>query len=100
MNGVIGMEDQRLLAPLAFGEAFCAAVPFLKAGPAHQICCNDWFFSIRDIPGHHLASPDIDHKVEVRPDPTNRGGQIGDIPTPDLIRACGFEPWHCPGFLW
>ncbi len=76
---VIGMEDQ-WLAP-AFAD------PLSQAGPAHQICCNAWILTLIHIPGHDLADTDVNHQVEVQPNPPHGGGQIGDIPAPHLIGA-------------
>jgi hypothetical protein len=78
------MVVQRLLAALA--------VPLADAGPADQIRCDGWVFSFGDVPGHHLAAPDVDHQVEVEPHPSHGGGQVGDVPAPDLLRACVPEP--------
>ena len=50
---VIGMENQWLLPALAHS--------FSQATPADQIRCNGWVFPFDDIPGHHLAAPDVDH---------------------------------------
>ena len=75
---VVGMEDQRLLPALAD--------PLSQASPAYQIRCNGWIFSLSNIPGHDLAAPDVDHQVEIQPDPAHGGWQIGDVPTPELVR--------------
>jgi len=83
---VIGVQDQRLLSLLAD--------PLSQAIPAHQIGCNGWVFPFGDIPSHHFAAPDIDHQVEVKPDPAHGGGQVGDVPAPHLIWTSGPEPWH------
>ena len=66
---VIGMENQWLAPALA--DAFS------QAGPADQIRCDGWILTLRHIPGHHLSTPDVDHQVEVQPDPADRGGEIG-----------------------
>ena len=66
---VIGVQDQRLLSALAD--------PLSQASPADQIRCNGWILSLIHIPGHDLAAPDVDHQVEVKPDPAHGGGQIG-----------------------
>ena len=42
-------------------------------------------FPLGDIPGHDFVAPDIDHQVKVHPHPTNSGGQVGDVQSPDLI---------------
>ncbi len=76
---VVGMQDQRLLAPLAD--------PLAAAGPAHQIRCDGSVLAFSDIPGHHLAAPDVDHQVEVQPHPSHGGGQIGDVPARHLVWA-------------
>ena len=89
---VIGVQDQRLLSALAD--------PLSQASPADQIRCNGWIFSLSNIPGHHLAAPDVDHQVEVQPDPADSGGEIGDVPTPELVRSDSPEPWHWSWFLW
>jgi len=89
---VIGVQDQQLPAALAD--------PLAQADSAHQIGGDPRIFAFGDIPGHDLAAPDIDHQVEVQPDPTHAGRQIGDVPAPDLIRPCALEPWHSSWFLW
>ncbi len=76
---VVGMEDQGLFPDLAD--------PLAQASPAHQIRCNGWILTLIDIPGHDLAAPDVDHQVEVQPDPAHGGGQIGDVPAPHLLRC-------------
>ena len=73
------MENQWLAPALAD--------PFSQAGPADQIRCDSWILSLSNVPGHHLAAPDVDYQVEVQPDPAHGGGEIGDIPAPHLIRA-------------
>ncbi len=75
------MQDQRLAA--------ATADPLAQAGPAYQIGCNGWVFSLSDIPGHHLAAPDVDHQVELQPYSTNGGRQVDDVPAPNLIGASG-----------
>ena len=89
---VIGVQDQRLLSALADSLS--------QASPADQIRCNGWIFSLSNIPGHHFAAPDIDHQVEVEPDPAHGGGEIGDVPTPELVRSDSPEPWNGSRFLW
>ncbi len=89
---VIRVEDQRLLP--AFTD------PLSQASPAHKFCCDGGIFSLGDIPGHHFAAPDIDHQVEVELDPAHGGGEIGDVPTPELVRSDSPEPWHGSWFLW
>jgi len=76
---VIGMQD-KWLAP-AFADLLS------EAGPTYQICCNGGIVSFGDIPGHNLAAPDVDHQLEVQPDPAHGGGEIGDVPAPELIRT-------------
>ncbi len=83
---VVGMEDQWLAAPPTDSLA--------GTGPAHQIGCNGWVFSLGDIPGHHLAAPDVDHQVEVQPHASHRGGQIGDVPRPHSIGAIRPQARH------
>ena len=88
---VVGMENQGLLS--AFAD------PLFQASPTHQIRCDHWILTLLDIPGHHLSAPDVDHQVEIQPDPTHSGGQIGDVPAPHLIRTCGPQPWNRSGLL-
>ena len=88
---VIGMENQGLLPTFAD--------PFSQASPTHQIRCNGWILTLIHIPGHDLAAPDVDHQVEVKPDPAHGGGQIGNLPTPELVRSDSPEPWNGSGFL-
>ena len=83
---VIGVQDQRLLSPLTD--------PLPQASPTHQIRSNGWILTLIHIPGHHFAAPDVDYQVEVQPDPTHAGGQIGDVPAPHLVRTCGPQPWN------
>jgi len=85
---VVGMEDQGL--PAAFAD------PFLEAGPAHQIGGDLSVFPLGHLPGHHLAAPDVDHQVKIQLHPPHAGGQVGDVPTPELIRPPGFQPRHRP----
>ena len=71
---VVGMEDQRLAAP--------STDPLPQAGPADEISGDLCVLAIGDIPGHHFAAPDVDHQIEVEPDTTHAGGQVGDVPAP------------------
>ena len=48
--------------------------PLTQAGPAHQIGCDGWILTLGDIPIHYLADPDVDHQVEIQPDPSNGSG--------------------------
>jgi hypothetical protein len=75
---VVGMEDQGLRASAT------DALP--QAGSADEISRDLGVFPFGDIPGHDLAAPDIDHQIEVEPHPSHAGGQVGDVPAPDLIR--------------
>ena len=75
---VVGMEDQGLRA------SAIDALP--QAGSADEISRDLGVFPFSDIPGHHLAAPDVDHQIEVEPDAPDAGGQVGDVPAPDLIR--------------
>ncbi len=74
---VVGMEDQRLLAALAD--------PLADAGPADQIGCDGSVLAFGDIPSDDLAAPDVDHQIEVQPNATHGGGQVGDVPAPHLV---------------
>jgi hypothetical protein len=76
---VIGMEDQRLLA--SFTD------PLTQAGPTLQIGCDGWILTLPNIPGHHFATPHVDHEVEVKPDSADPWKEIGDVPAPHLIRS-------------
>ena len=89
---VIGVQDQRLLSALTD--------PLSQASPTDQIRCNGWMLTLIHIPGHNLSAPDVDHQIEVQPDPAHGGGQIRDDPAPELVRSCGSEPWHASWFLW
>ena len=99
-NAVIGVQKQRLLTALAVGGAFCAAVPLTQAGSALEIRCNGWIVSLSNVPGHHFAAPNVDHEVEIQPDSSNGGGQVGDVPTPHLIRTCCTQPRYWTRLLW
>ena len=89
---VVGLQDQRLLAALAD--------PLADAGPADQIGCNGWVLAFGDVPGHHLAAPDVDHQIEVQPHSTNGGRQVGDIPAPHLVRLGSPQTRYRPWLLW
>jgi hypothetical protein len=52
------MEDQRL------AEAPTDSLP--DTVRAHQICCNGGVFTLGYIPGRHLASPVVNHQVEIQ----------------------------------
>ena len=73
------MEDGRLLS--AFAD------PFPEASPAYSISSDSAVFAFGHIPNHHLSAPDINHQIEVKPDPFDAGGEIGNIPIPDLVWA-------------
>ena len=88
---VVGMEDQRP------GPAFADPLPQARA--TDQISGDLCLFPLGHVPGHHLAAPDIDHQIEVEPDATDAGGQIGDVPAPHLVRAIRPEARHCPRCL-
>ena len=47
-----------------------------------------------DLPADDLAAVDVEDEVEVEEDPAHGGGQIGDVPAPDLV-----GPGGLPG-LW
>jgi hypothetical protein len=91
-NAVVGVEDQLLLTAPTDSLA--------QARPAHPIGCNGGVFSFSDIPGHHLAAPDVDHQLEGQPDAAHDSGQIGDVPAAHLIWTSSPEPWHWARFLW
>jgi len=63
------MEVQKL-GP-AFGD------PHAQAGSADEISSDLGLFPFGDIPGHDLAAPDIDLQIEVEPDATNAGREVG-----------------------
>jgi len=73
------MQDQ-WLAP-AFAD------PLSEVGPTHQIRFNGGILSLGNIPGHNLAAPNVDYQVEVQPDPAHGGGEIGNVPAPELLRT-------------
>jgi hypothetical protein len=83
---VVSMEDQRP------GPAFADPLP--QAGAADQISGDLCVFPLGHVPGHYLAAPDIDHQVEVYPDATDAGGQVCDVPAPELIRPSGLQSRH------
>ena len=80
------MQEQRLAAAFAVGEAFCAAVPLAQTSPAHQMRCDGRILAVSDIPVHNLPAPDVEHQIEVQPRTSHGGGQVGDVPAPHLIR--------------
>lgn len=86
------MEDHLLPAPFAD--------PLSQAGSAYQICCDGWIFTFGDIPGDDLAAPDVDHQIEVKPDAPDAGQQIGDVPTPHLIRPRCTQPRYWARIPW
>jgi len=78
------MQDQRL--PASFAD------PLAQAGSTYEIGCDHKAFPLGDIPCDDLTAPNIDHQVEVQPDPANGGGQVGDIPAQHLVGTCRSEP--------
>ena len=88
---VVGVQHQRLSAPLAD--------PLTQAGPAHQIGCDGLILTLGDILGHQFAAPDVDHQVEIQPDPSNGFGHVCYVQAPHLIRSCGPQAWNWPGLL-
>jgi len=80
------MEDQRL------GPAFADPLP--QACAADEIRGDLGVLPLDYVPGHQLAAPDIDHQIEVQPDATDAGRQVGDDPAPELIRASGSQARH------
>ena len=66
-------------------KASGAVVALLEIGPLHQISGDLGRRYRGDIPGHHLVAPHIDYQVEVQPHTPHRGGQIGDVPAPNLV---------------
>ncbi len=88
---VVGVQNEWLLKVLADAHA--------DSGPAHLIGCDGCVLALGEIAGDDLAVPDIYHQVEVEPDPPNGGGQVSDVPTPDLTWTYCPEPWHRSGFL-
>jgi hypothetical protein len=42
-----------------------------------------------NLPADDLAAVDVHHQVEAIEPPRNRGGQVGDVPAPHLVRATG-----------
>jgi hypothetical protein len=73
---VVGVQNQWLFKTLADALA--------DAGPAHQIGCDGCVLALGEIAGDDLAVPDINHQVELEPDPPDGGGLVSDVPTPDL----------------
>ena len=80
------MQDQPALALLAD--------PLPDAGPADQISGQRGVLTILDVPGDDLAAPDVDHQIEVEPHAPHTGGQVGDVPAPELVGAISTPPGH------
>jgi hypothetical protein len=89
---VVGVQDQPALALLA------DALP--DAGPADQIRGQLGILALVDVPGDDLAAPDVDHQVEVEPYAPHAGGQVGDVPAPELIGPISTPPGHRTRLLW
>ena len=81
---VVGIDDQRLGASLAD--------PLPQAGPVDEISGDLRLLPLGHVPGDHFADPDVDHKIEVEPVAADAGGQVGDVPAPDLIGPSGLTP--------
>ncbi len=76
---VVGLQYQWLLSALSN--------PLADADTADQIRCDSWILPFGDVPGHHLAAPDVDDQAEVQPHPSHGVGQVGDVPVPRLVWA-------------
>jgi hypothetical protein len=81
---VVGMEDQGLRAP--------PVDPLTQAGLAHEVGGDLGVFPLSHLPGHDFAAPNVDHQVEVEPVAPDAGGQLGDVPAPELIRPVSPQP--------
>src|SRR5271154_7353708 len=44
---------------------------------------------VRDHPADHVATEDVEDYVQVEVRPLLRPEQLGDVPTPQLVGACG-----------
>ena len=88
---IVGMEDQRLAAALPD--------PLPQTSAADENSGDLRLLPIGHILSHHFSVPDVDHQIEVQPDTTDAGGQVGDVPTPHLIGAPGLQPRHRTGLL-
>ena len=88
---IVGVQDQPLPAALAD--------PLPDASPADQIGRDLGLLPLGDVPGDDLAAPDVDHQIEVQPHPPHAGGQVGDVPAPELIGAVSMPSGNGPGLL-
>ncbi|CAK6687619.1 hypothetical protein OGCDGJMD_00258 [Cyanobium usitatum str. Tous] len=70
-----------------------------QAGSVRQIRCDAWIFIFGDIPDDDLGAPDVDHQIDVKPDATDAGRQIGEDPTPHLIRPSSLQSWYVAGSM-
>ena len=86
------VQHQGLLSALAD--------PLADASPAPQVGCDGSVLAFGDIPGDNLAAPNVEQQVELEPYTPDSGGQIVDVPAPDLSRAQCSEAWQGPWFLW
>jgi len=64
---LFSVQGQRLPATIAD--------PLLDALSAHQIGSDHKVFWGGEIQSHDLATPNVDYKLEIQPDPENRGGR-------------------------
>ena len=77
---VIGMEDKGLLAePNPLGDH---ASPDQLAGMFSR-------FLGPDLPGDNLPTEEVREKIQVIEHPLDGTVQVGDVPHPDLVWACG-----------
>jgi hypothetical protein len=88
---VIGVQDQPALAALAD--------PLPDAGAADQSSGQLSGLAVLNVTGHDLAAPDIDYQIEVQPDASHAGGQVGDVPASELIGTVSTPSGHWPWLL-
>jgi len=74
---VIGVENQRLRPTFAD--------PLPEAGAADEIKGDLGVLPLSHLPGHKLADAKVDQQIEVQPDTKDAGGQVGDVPAPELF---------------
>jgi len=85
------MQDQGLRS--------ATADAFQQAGPADEGSGDLCLLSLDQNPTQQHTTPNLDDQIERESDANADGGEVGDVPAPELIRPAGLQPRHGEGLL-
>jgi hypothetical protein len=51
-------------------------------------------FALGHQPTDHVAAKDVEHHIERKIEPLDRAAQLGDVPSPNLVRRGRYQTGH------